>query len=438
MRRSWLIGKLKHRAALVTALMTGCGSSGVDPGPDLPISSGGGANTPAAGAESVNGAAPLGFEAAPQPPVDAPVIALPNPSETEPAAAPVVPNVPDPASTAEPASPLSPAPVAPAPPEPEPTDLPGNPTPMVSPPEPAPVTPAAPVPMAPVPEPQAPVPLVWEPREGMAVPRSELSAAAMDGRFYLAGGFGNQTRFDAYDVATDEWLALADLPGQRHHASIAARDGYVYVFGGNRQTNSWRYSVATNTWEVREPLPLGRHSAVAVPLGEYIYLVGGAGASAEVLLRLDPTTDTWEQLAPLGTLRDHPAAVALGGKIYCIGGRAGAGLFHASMEIYDPEQGSWSPGPEMGTPRSGAPAVVIRDQIAIFGGEISLAGRSVALDTSETFSARSNTWQPWPQLPFGVHGVAAAVHDGRLFLMGGSTQPFGIVTVQDVHELTFQ
>ena len=280
-------------------------------------------------------------------------------------------------------------------------------------------------------------PNAWVPRRTMDVPRSELSAAELDGRIYLAGGFGNQTRFDAYDVETDAWLSLADLPEQRHHASIAAKDGYVYVFGGNRQTNSWRYDVGADTWEVREPLPLGRHSAVAVNLEGYIYLVGGAGPSAQVLLRLDPTLDTWEQRASLSVGRDHPAAVALGGKIYCIGGR-GPGAFYASTEVYDPALDLWSPGPEMGTTRSGAPAVVWNGQIAIFGGEINLAGRSVALDTSEALSVEEGQWQAWPRLPFGVHGVAAAVSGQRLFLLGGSTRPFGIVTVGDVNELTFQ
>ena len=49
----------------------------------------------------------------------------------------------------------------------------------------------------------------------MPTARSELAAAALDGRIYVAGGiaqWGTTAAFEAYDPATDRWEELPPLP----------------------------------------------------------------------------------------------------------------------------------------------------------------------------------------------------------------------------------
>ena len=59
----------------------------------------------------------------------------------------------------------------------------------------------------------------------MPTARSELAAAALDGRIYAAGGiaqWGTTAAFEAYDPAMDRWEELPPLPEAVHHLAAAA------------------------------------------------------------------------------------------------------------------------------------------------------------------------------------------------------------------------
>ena len=68
------------------------------------------------------------------------------------------------------------------------------------------------------------VPLIttgkWEQRVAMPIFRSEISAAVLDGKIYVAGGIGGKSSFssaistslEAYNPALDSWQELAPLP----------------------------------------------------------------------------------------------------------------------------------------------------------------------------------------------------------------------------------
>lgn len=66
----------------------------------------------------------------------------------------------------------------------------------------------------------------------MPTARSEMRAAVVDGIFYVPGGFGGLTSFEAYDPADDSWVELAPMPEPAHHMMVIAYHGKVYVFGG--------------------------------------------------------------------------------------------------------------------------------------------------------------------------------------------------------------
>ena len=83
----------------------------------------------------------------------------------------------------------------------------------------------------------------------MPTSRSELAAAALAGRIYVAGGiaqWGTTAAFEAYDPATDRWEELPPLPEPVHHLAAAATDKRVYVTGG--YTNLLFSEITKRAW----------------------------------------------------------------------------------------------------------------------------------------------------------------------------------------------
>ncbi|NIQ01748.1 MAG: galactose oxidase, partial [Nitrospinaceae bacterium] len=65
--------------------------------------------------------------------------------------------------------------------------------------------------------------------------RTESSAALLDGKVYLVGGFtpkGITDRVDVLDLASGTWSLAAPLPRALHHTTVHAVNGKLYVIGG--------------------------------------------------------------------------------------------------------------------------------------------------------------------------------------------------------------
>ena len=76
--------------------------------------------------------------------------------------------------------------------------------------------------------------------------RQGAQAAAIDGIVYVIGGYRDGTYLatvDAYDPASDTWVADASMPGPRYMAGGAVVDGVAYVIGGIASPTDF---VATN------------------------------------------------------------------------------------------------------------------------------------------------------------------------------------------------
>lgn len=97
----------------------------------------------------------------------------------------------------------------------------------------------------------------WTGGAPMRTARSEIKAAAVDGRIYVAGGSdaggGPLDAFEVYDPASDTWQAAASLPVALHHMVVAAAGGQVYVTGGYDSpgftpdvSGGWVYDPATD------------------------------------------------------------------------------------------------------------------------------------------------------------------------------------------------
>jgi N-acetylneuraminic acid mutarotase len=271
----------------------------------------------------------------------------------------------------------------------------------------------------------------WQGHKGMITPRSEMPAASLDGKIFVPGGFGGESVFEAYDVASDTWETLPSLPEGRHHLMAAALGGKIYIFGGGRSVLDWTPSAKAYAfdplaavWTVVNPMLESRLGGAAVTLDDYIYILGGVGGSG-ALLRYDPADNSWDSLASPAQAREHTAAVALDGLIYAVGGRwAGVGEL-SSVEVYDPIRDEWSSGGTLNRARAGHAAAVVGESIVVLGGEVLSSGRET-LDSVEIFNPQEGIWKTVEPMPISLHGVPAVGIDGMLYVIGGSDRAGGI------------
>lgn len=150
--------------------------------------------------------------------------------------------------------------------------------------------------------------------------------------------------------------------------AMAPHGNSVYRVGGLSVTNKKeedslmeslptveRFSADKNLWEAVPAMPTGRSSHDAVFLGDQLYVVGGwtmqkedESIWQEEMLVLDASQPEakWKSIKQPFQRRALSAA-AHGGKIYAIGGIDDGGDISHEVDVYSPETGKWTKGPEL-------------------------------------------------------------------------------------------
>ena len=267
----------------------------------------------------------------------------------------------------------------------------------------------------------------------MEIARSEIPAAVVGKTIYVPGGLvstaqgvGVAASIEVYHAATDEWKPAADLPAPRHHSMAAVVDGLVYVVGGfgdafDPWATGWVYEPQPNGWSEIADLPLSVGAGAAAEIEGIIYVAGGVPLGTS-LYAYDPIADTWATLPPMTQPREHTAAVAFAGDLWVLGGRWDEAMLD-TVEIFDPDTGSWSGGPSLQEARSGFGATVLGDNIYVAGGEIfdqSDGFAAMALDTVERFDG--NGWTFGEPLPRRLHGAPLTTVGESIYLLSGSIE----------------
>jgi N-acetylneuraminic acid mutarotase len=285
----------------------------------------------------------------------------------------------------------------------------------------------------------------WVRRAAMPFARSETPATVLDGKIYVAGGFGAGARADRYDPDTDEWQRLADLPVETNHPGIVVREGRVILAGGyamdgaSAYSGMWAYDPDADSWEAIGELPGAMGAFGLATVDGDLYLVGGAlgmlgGEPTASVWRWLPRDGTWEARAPLAQAREHLAVVAVEESIYAVGGRAhgkDSDQLGSAVERYDPATDTWDLLAPLPHPRSGLSGARVCETVIVIGGETSTR---VFADV-QMLSADGAGWASLPDLPVAVHGVAVASVNNRLFAIGGSTVAGRIQNVSATYQL---
>ena len=266
----------------------------------------------------------------------------------------------------------------------------------------------------------------WATLAPVLAPRQEVAVAAVNGKVYLIGGFGDGgvplSSVEQYDPATNTWRFVAPLPQPRHHAGAAVIGSSIYVVGGfsafafDPQSSVYRYDTQLDQWTEVASLPKARGALGAVTIDGKIYAVGGLPGGRDLTV-YDPATNTWSELPPMPTPRDHLAAVASHGILFVAGGRFPNNT--NAFECYEPGPRRWTALPSLPTARGGITGAAIGDRIYIFGGEGNPESANGTFREVESFDLVTFTWRAEPSMPNPRHGIGAAAIGKLIYIPAG-------------------
>lgn len=101
--------------------------------------------------------------------------------------------------------------------------------------------------------------------------------------------------FSVYDIATDTWSVLADVPALPYNGSTLEYsdvDDSVYFMPGNGYPHLFKYSVSAGTWSEVTAAPIGfNYGASLNKVGNYLYAIRGGNSNS--FFKYDLALDSW-------------------------------------------------------------------------------------------------------------------------------------------------
>lgn len=135
----------------------------------------------------------------------------------------------------------------------------------------------------------------------------------------------------------------------------------------------------------------------------------------------------WRNAAPSLEKRTEIAAATLDGKIYAVGGFSQPTLSNVldfaisrTVEVYDPATDTWAETTPLPEGRHHAGIAVMDGYLYVIGG-FTKGGLSVwrAVATLYQYNSATQTWRELASMPSARGALGVAVHQGRLYAVGG-------------------
>jgi uncharacterized repeat protein (TIGR01451 family) len=286
-----------------------------------------------------------------------------------------------------------------------------------------------------------------------------------DAYLYVISGadasFANTSLVSRYDVALDEWTAMAPLTPSRLQISAARIGDRIYVPGGyttsfSPTTTLSIYDISDNTWSTGAPMPQATGDyAIAAYADRYLYVIGGYSGSVDlnVVQVYDSVANTWTTATPkIGAATAGLRAGIVGNQILVVGGYSQALTAPQSsaaigvIDPLDPAIITWNaiaayPGGPVG--RFGSGTLVAAgpglgsdalNAVIFAGGDPTGAGTAAKNDTW-MYDFNDGTWKDGPAKPTGVSNIsnmAGVAFDGKLHLVStGGYSGSAVVAVNE-------
>lgn len=222
----------------------------------------------------------------------------------------------------------------------------------------------------------------WSQGADMPTARYTMTSELYKGKIYVIGGSmeSRECRYlEIYDIATDTWTTGESMVRGYDYMYMTSvvHNGKIYAIG--KQVIQV-YDINTNTWSVLTDVPTRRTGAESELYNGKIYTIGGysSGVRVGTVDIYDIKTNTWSQGTDMPTGRDIFATEVYNGKIYAIGGYNSGAL--DKVEIYNIATDSWSDGPTMIEGRYQIETARYGRKIYAIGGEDSTKTKTGAVD----------------------------------------------------------
>ncbi len=285
---------------------------------------------------------------------------------------------------------------------------------------------------------------VYDPETGHFAPAGKMisrRAGAMavllgNGKVLIAGGTDGSGRSlsstEIYDPATNSFVPGASMNFPRAHGvAVLMKDGKVLIAGGCAQGDERRlaaaevYDPATRTFALTGRMHIARGALNAVVLNNGRVLVAGGMSTGElpnVMVEssaelYDPRSGRFETTGSMITPRyKHGMVLLRGGRVMVVGGQKDGAFGErlASTEVYDPDTGRFSRGPDMRQARF----KLMQGVVALDDGHVLVAGGA---DQPEIYDPGTNSFVvvPGPAVQGYYFSTATMLDDGRVLLVDG-------------------
>ena len=239
---------------------------------------------------------------------------------------------------------------------------------------------------------------------------------------------------ELYDPVSKSFRLVAPMTSARTgHTAVALSDGRVLVVGGwtgSKATNSAEiYDPTTDQWKTVDRMSDARASLISVPLQDStIFVMGGGDGRLGNLSSAEIFNPFKAQFAQVGESRtNHYLATLLAdGRVLMTGGQSDDERILNTAEIFDPMTGDFLETGLMATPRVKHAAVLLNNgRVMIIGGSDS-RGYQGRFSSTEIFNPETGLFSEGPEMQFGRHKIRDAVvklPSGNVLVAGGARKP---------------
>lgn len=243
----------------------------------------------------------------------------------------------------------------------------------------------------------------------------------------------------AYDATANTWTARARIPVRLRSTHGAAEvNGRIYVAGGfgrrwdeNRQV--WRsvtlqslyvYDPGSDRWSRKRDMPITSVNGASVGYRGKLYVATACyyeepcPSAESVVWRYDPATDQWTKFADRPRDWWNVAAGVIGGKLYLVEEYTGA------LDILDLATGTWTSGPKRPYRACNPASTTLQARLYLFGWCDDYPTDPETRDRGLVFDPAADAWSDVTPAPIttGASAVLARVFVGgkpRLSLVDG-------------------